>query len=362
VCLAAASLSAQAIQVLQTNLVTDDQAANPAQKTDSALVNAWGISYSPTSPFWVSSNGNDLSTLYSVDPVTNATVKVPLEVSGPAGMTGQVYNGSSDFHGDRFLFVGEDGSMAGWRGGALGTTAETFKPASTDLYKGAAIATVTVAGTATTYLYAANFRTGNIDVLNGATLLPGALAGAFADPTLPAGYAPFNIQNLGGLLYVSYALQSGGNDEVQGVGLGIVNVFTADGLFLRRIASNGPLSPLNAPWGMAIAPASFREFAGDLLVGNFGDGLINVFSSSNDAFLGPLMSIAGTPVAIDGLWALIPGNDGSGGSSQAIYFSAGPNEESHGLFGVLAAVPEPGTIALLMLGLAAGYSSRRRRK
>jgi len=349
-----AGVNAQ-VRVAVTNLVTDDQAAHAAQITDGALVNAWGLSYSPTSPFWASSNGMDLATLYSVSPATQATSKVGLTVTVPVGgVTGQVFNSGSSsgaFNGDNFLFVGESGGIAGWRG-ALGTTAEMLQLPSTDnVYKGAAFATLS----GNSYLLAANFRSGNIDILKGANGEPD-LAGKFTDPGLPNGYAPFNIQTLGGTVYVAYALQDGAKrDELAGAGRGFVSSFSLQGNFIARIASAGAL---DAPWGLAIAPASFGALAGSLLVGNFGDGRINAFdlSSPTHAFLGQLAASDGTPLAIDGLWALTPGNDGNAGSSHRIYFTAGPGDESHGLLGVLtppgiAAVPETSTSLLLLSGL-----------
>lgn len=341
-----------------TNLVTDDQTVNAAQITDPTLVNAWGISFSPTSPFWVSDNGTGKSTLYSVNPATNATGKVGLEVSipGDGSVTGQVFNpsfASGAFNSNPFLFVSEDGTVSGWRG-ALGTSAETLVLGSDlNVYKGSAIAAVN----GNTYLYAANFRTGAIDVFKGSAAAPD-LPGTFQDPTIPAGYAPFNIQNLDGKLYVTYALQdSAKDDEVAGLGNGYVSVFDTAGNFLGRVGSAGTL---DAPWGLALAPASFGTLAGDLLVGNFGDGRINVFDLGTDAFIGQLTGTDGDPLAIDGLWALTPGNDSSAGSTQSIYFSAGPNDESHGLFGVIS-VPEP-PILLLVGAAIVGIGLTRKRK
>ena len=358
----AAGANAQ-VRVDATTLVTDNPAANAGQIVDAGLVNAWGLSYSPTSPFWVSANGTNTATLYNVNPATQATSKAALTVSVPGdGVTGQVFNGGASagaFNGDNFLFVGEDGTIAGWRS-ALGTTAERLQlDSGANVYKGAAFATQS----GNSYLYAANFRSGTIDVLKGTPLAP-ALTGNFTDPGLPNGYAPFNIQNLGGKMYVTYALQDAfKHDELAGAGRGFVDSFDLQGNFIARIASGGAL---DAPWGLAIAPTSFGALAGSLLVGNFGDGRISAYDPTSHAFLGQLAGLDGTPLAIDSLWALAPGNDGGAGSSARIYFTAGPDDESHGLFGVLtpqvAAVPEPATMLMLLPGLAAlGAMARRRR-
>jgi|RhiMetdeSRZDD1v2_1073273.scaffolds.fasta_scaffold03512_12 uncharacterized protein (TIGR03118 family) len=345
------------------NLVTDDPMGHPAQLTDPALQNAWGVSHSSGSPFWVSSNGMGVAILYSVNPNTNFTTKVQLgmppmdvKIPGDGTVTGQAFNsaGAGTFNGNAFLFVSEDGTISGWRG-ALGTTAEVLQTGSSaNVYKG----TTLVTNGANSYLLSANFRAGTIDVLKGNAGAPD-LAGKFTDPNLPSGFAPFNIQVLGGIVYVAYAKQDAtGHDDDPGQGNGFVSAFRTDGTFLGRIGTTGTL---NSPWGLAIAPGSFGQFAGDLLVGNFGDGFINVFSPDPAApgFLGQLSGANGSPLFIDGLWALIPGNDGNGGNSQSIYFSAGPDGETHGLFGVLQ-VPEPSTALLLLSGITGLLVLRRR--
>lgn len=352
------SIPAWAVSFTQTNLVTDDQTANAAQITDPGLKNAWGMSFGPTTPFWVSANGSGTANLYSVDPGTQATAKQGLTVSipGDGSVTGQVFNSSASFNGDRFLFVSEDGTVSGWRPTLTpNTAAETIASASTaNVYKGAAIGNVS----GHDYLYAANFKTGAIDAYKGDAAAP-ALSGSFTDTTLPSGYAPFNVQNLNGSLYVSYALQDAAkHDEVAGAGLGYVDKFSLSGDFQGRIASGGTL---NAPWGMAIAPSSFGAMAGDLLVGNFGDGHINIYDPNTHAFLGQVLDANNQPVVIDGLWAISPGNDGSGGSSHLLYFTAGPNDEAHGLFGVLAPVPEPSEYAMMLTGLGLLMLAMRRR-
>lgn len=335
----------------QVNLVTDDQTVNAAKITDTNLKNAWGISYAPTGAFWISDNATGVATLYSVNPTTQATSKLGLTVSipGDGSVSGQVFNGNSAaFNGDSFLFVSEDGTISGWRG-ALGTKAETLQAASTaNVYKGVAEATIG----ADSYLYAANFRADSIDVLLGNNQTP-ALSGNFSDTNLPAGYAPFNIENLGGNLFVTYAVQDPTkHDDVAGAGNGIVDEYNLQGQLVERIASNGVL---NAPWGLAIAPSSFGQYAGDLLVGNFGDGKINVFNlqTSTPTYVGTLSDGNGQPISIDGLWGLSIGNNGSGGGNQTLFFTAGPNGETNGLFGSVNAVPLPSAAWLfgsVMLG------------
>jgi len=325
---------------VQHNLVAD--VAGVADFTDPNLVDAWGITSSASSPFWVNDNGTGLSTLYTSTGSINATkVTVPSPGSGssPSTPTGVVFNGVGGFaiatgKNPNFIFATEDGTVSGWNSSVNATHAilEVDNSGSGAVYKGLAISS----GSTGPYLYAANFRSGAIDVFD-TNWAAATLPGKFADPAVPAGYAPFNIQNLGGKLYVAYAKQDAAkHDEVAGVGNGYLAVFDLSGNLIQHLASNGPL---NAPWGVAIAPATFGAFANALLVGNFGDGLINAFDPPTGIFLGTLRNGSGSNLQIPGLWGLIVGNGGSGGDTNAVYFSAGPAEETHGIFGVLQSAP-----------------------
>jgi hypothetical protein len=191
---------------------------------------------------------------------------------------------------------------------------------------------------AANYLYAADFGHHNIAVFDG-QFHPATLAGSFADPDMPHSYAPFNIQNLGGKLYVTYSqIDHQSPSDESDRGSGFVDVFDTSGNLLQRLVSG---NHLKAPWGVAIAPANFGEFSNDLIVGNFASGHIAGFDPTTGAFLGEMQDAAGKPIVIDGLWALIVGNGGNGGDANALYFTAGPDGETHGLFGALRAVPDP---------------------
>ena len=362
----ALSLSAlpAAAQYRQTNLVSDDTSLIPAVHQDPNLINAWGISASPAGPFWVSSADAGKSTLYNTAGVPQGlVVNIPNApgLTGPGSPTGQVFSGSQDFKVDatrpaRFIFATEQGTISGWNPGANPTNAilKVDNSATGAVYKGLALANNGVGN----FLYAADFFNGKIDAFD-ANYAAASLLGSFTDPTAPADYHPFNIQNLGGELYVAYAkAEIGSSEEIKGDGLGFVSVFDANGNFLRRLASGtdagGNLTDLNAPWGLAIAPASgFGKFNGDVLVGNFGSGKILAFDKVSGALTGVVTNAStGAPIVIDGLWGLQTGNGGNGGSADKIYFSAGPLAEAHGLFGSLAnAAPEPGGLSLILTGL-----------
>lgn len=348
-----------------TNLVSDGFV--PAATIDPGLINPWGISYGPTGPFWVSDNNSGLSTLYNTAGAKQAlTVAIPGGGGAGAGApTGQVFNGGGGFDvsaggktgSSVFLFATEDGTISGWSPSVNGTVAingvDNSAGGAGAVYKGLAIGT----NAGSTFLYAANFRSGNVEMYDSGF----NLVKTFTDPGVAAGYAPFNVQNLGGSLYVTFALQNAAkHDDVAGPGNGYVDVFNLDGTFNRRLASMG--GAINSPWGLDIAPAGFGSLGGDLLVGNFGDGTISVYDPVTGAPLGQVLGFDGNPIVEGDLWGLINGNGAKGGLSNAVYFTAGVQDEAHGLFGQLTAVPEPATWSLMLAGFGMlGAELRNRR-
>jgi uncharacterized protein (TIGR03118 family) len=327
----------------QSNLVSNIPGA--AQLTDPDMTNAWGVSFSPTSPFWVSDNGTGVATLYTVTNDVSGAAHVSksslvVTIPGEGNPTGQVFDGNGSFNGDVFLFVSEDGTISGWRP-ALGTAAEVLTVRTGAVYKGVALAS-TKKGTV---LLAANFSEGTIDAYGANSITNFALLAQFSDPKAPAGFAPFNIRELKNSFFVTFALQNAEkHDDVAGPGNGLIDVFNpGNGKFVRfATGSNagGKLDAINSPWGLALAPKSFGPNAADkLLVGNFGNGTIMTFNGGGQ-FGGLLEGTDDSPVVIDGLWALTFGNGGNAGVPGTLYFSAGPNGESDGLFGMLNPVKE----------------------
>ena len=303
--------------------------------TDPHLVNPWGMSEGPTTPVWVSDNGTDVTTLYTGGGAGQTPAAVPLVVSVPGGApTGQVFNGGTGFVlGDgmpaRFILAGEDGDIVAWNLQLRpNTSAVRVASVRGGTFKGLALLS-TARGDE---LLVADFGRGRIDAFDSAfhrVRLPGW---AFRDRFLPKGYAPFNVAVVGSRVFVSYAVRNPAtNDDVSGRGHGIVDVYDARGAFLQRFASHGVL---DSPWAITVAPAGFGRFAGDVLVGNFGDGRIHAFRPRSGHLDGTLEDGHDRPIVIDGLWALLPGNGTTAGTAD-VWFSAGPQDESHGLLGVL---------------------------
>jgi uncharacterized protein (TIGR03118 family) len=332
-----------------TNLVSDQPGM--AVTTDANLVNPWGIAFNPAGFVWVANNGTGTSTLYDGKGAKNAlTVNVPL--GGGGNPTGIVFNGSSGFtvtNGtttgpSRFIFATESGMIAGWAPTVNGTNALVANTSTNGaIYKGLALGP----SGPSQLLYATDFHNATVSVFN-QNFQPTTVAGGFVDPNLPTGYAPFGIQNINGNLYVTYAKQGSGGDEQDGAGLGLVDKFDANGNLLSRVTSNGPL---NAPWGLALAPANFGPFSNALLVGNFGDGSINAFNATTGSFLGMLRDANGKALMLDGLWGMSFGNGLLNQPTNTLFFAAGIGDESHGLYGRIDAVPEPSAALLALVGL-----------
>ena len=333
-----ASTAALAQGYSQTNLVSDTPGM--AALTDPNLVNAWGIVAGPSTPFWISDNGTGLSTLYKGDgtiiPLV-VTVPPPAGGSGPSTPTGIAFNATTDFvvtgSGGTgpalFLFATEDGTISGWNSTADHTnailTVDNSKLGA--VYKGLALGTTKDGN----FLYTTNFHDGSVEMYDANF----QLVKTFTDTSVARGYAPFGIANIGGKLYVTFAKQDEDkHDDAPGAGHGYVDIFDLNGNLKQRLIVHGKL---DSPWGVVWAAGNFGPFSHTLLVGNFGNGRINSFDPKTGAFLGTLRTPKGKPVWIDGLWGLSFGNDGAAGPSNVLYFTAGPSDEAHGLFGMLTA-------------------------
>jgi uncharacterized protein (TIGR03118 family) len=319
---------------VQTNIISDGSV--PAAVTDSTLINPWGVSVGPA--LWIDKAGSGsvaVDTAAGALVIPSVTIPAASE-TGQGSPSGTVYNGTgSGFNlpgstSALFLFGTLDGTIAAWNA-TSGTQAVTVVNNSS---AGASYTDIALDTNATgTFLLAADFNLGKVDVFN-SSFAPATLAGSFADPGLPTGYAPFGIHSIGSMIYVTYAQVNPGHGEMVGSGLGYVDVFDVNGnLLTSKAISQGVL---NAPWGMALAPAGFGSFGGDLLVGNFGDGVINAFNPTTFAFIGSLNTAAGNPVANPGLWEIFFGQGNTVGDPNTLYFAAGINSGKGGLFGSIA--------------------------
>jgi len=345
----------------QTNLVANSASAG-AELVDPNLTNAWGLATGPNSPLWVSDNNSGNATVYSGG-IAGSPVALDLTVPVPGGNpTGQVFNPTAGLSASHQAFkIGGDtgqpadfivssdsigatqspGEIAAWDGGSSFVVEDSptggaggVTPSGA-VFKGLALSTTPTAGPE---LFAADVANASVDIFDRNFKLVSAPS-EFKDPAVPSGYAPFGIQALRGDIYVSYGKQNAQKTNVvAGTGLGYVDVYSSDGLLIKHLVTGGPSSPLDEPWGLAIAPKGFGAFAGKLLVGNLGNGWINVFNPTTGKFLGTLDRRSGAPIVIKGLWGLEVGNSAFGGASSVV-FSAGPGSYANGLVGTLTPTP-----------------------
>jgi len=318
-------------EYLETRLVADT-AGLGAASVDSSLKNPWGMAFGPTGVLWVSDNHSGASTLYDTTGAKRAlVVAVPSSGSATGGApSGIVYNPTADFvipgsSKALFIFAGEDGVISAWNASTGNATLVADRSANGAVYKGLALA----ANGGANFLFATDFKQNGVDVFD-ATF---HFVKSFTDSTVPAGYAPFGIQAIGGQLYVTFAKQlaPANQDDQAGPGNGYVDVFNTNGTVVKRFATRGAL---NSPWGVALAPAGFGGFSGDLLLGNFGDGRIGAYDPATGSFIDFLRDGTANPIVIDGLWGL---TFGPSPDSTTLFFTAGPDGEAHGLLGTLTA-------------------------
>ncbi len=348
---------------VQTNLISN--ISGLAQVTDPNLLNPWGLAFFPgLSPFWINENNSGFSALYFADAVPfpglpSVTIPPPPPSTSSGTPTGIIANfavgagafqivpasdHTMNFGPSLFIFDTEDGTVEAWNETVPDITTAVIVvdnsqggAATGAVYKGLALGSNTANGP---LLYATNFRSGKVDVFDTNFHPPSpALSGSFTDPNVQHGYAPFGIQNINNQIWVTYAKQDKPkHDPVNKPGHGFVSVFDTDGNLLQHFAQHGHL---DSPWGLAMAPATFGQFSNDLLVGNFGDGVINVFDPNTMHWLAALPGPHGRPLVNDGLWSLTFGgalnSDGSTSSADTLFFSAGLNDEADGLFGSIVA-------------------------
>lgn len=344
-------------------LVSNGAVANTT--TDQKLINPWGIVFAPNLPVWIADNGTQSSTLYDgTGGALPLVVNLPGGANGDADATGIVANGTTDFAVSsgtvsgpaRFIFDGEGGMILGWAPTVDATNAiVAYTDTGGAVYKGLAIA----ADSGANFLYATDFHNNKVDVFDG-SFQKVTTTGGFADPTLPAGYAPFGIQALqiGGqtVIYVTYAQRApDSDDETDGAGLGLVNVFDTKGTLLKHLVPTG--GKLNAPWGVALAPANFGTLSNDVLIGNFGDGVINAYDPSTGTFVDSVKDANGQPIATAGLWGIAFGNGARNQPTNTLYFAAGIGDEAAGLYGRIdlgATAPDIVPPTVTLTGITAG--------
>jgi len=323
-----------------TPLVSDMPGVAPT--TDANLKNSWGLARAAGSPWWVADNATAKTTVYNGAGALQA-INGDAFKDVPGAPTGAVFSGIANqfqvgttqtptvLGTSNFIFDSEDGTISAWRGPSKGALVTVDMSSSNAEFKGLAISN----GASGPRLYATDFANGKVDVFNGSWTLVNT-PGAFVDPNLPNGFAPFGIQTIGSRVFVTYGIQGSGGDEIDRNGAGIVDVYDLDGTFLHRVATRGYL---NAPWGVAVAPAGWPAVGGDLLIGNFGNGKIHAFTEQPDGDFkkdGALRDENGKKIAIDGLWALeFGGGTAANGDVNSLFFTAGPNDEADGLFGTI---------------------------
>lgn len=338
VALLAAPLSAvaQVSAYVQTNIISDGSV--PAAQTDPTLINPWGVSIGPD--FWIDAPGSGFSLVDDASGNKDFAVAIPPAVSTSAHGTpaGTIYNANSALFpiaggSAQFLFGTLDGTIAAWNPSTPEAVTVINNSAAGASYTDIAVDT----NANGSFLLAANFAAGTVDVFN-SNFAPSNLAGGFSDPSIPSGFAPFGIHAIGDKIFVTYAQRNADGRENVGAGLGYVDAFDTEGNLLQSAISQGNL---NAPWGMALAPAGFGSLGGDLLVGNFGDGVINAYDPNTYAFVGQVQDASGNPIANSGLWEILFGSNGVG-DPNTLYFAAGINSEKDGLFGSIAVAPAAG--------------------